>query len=204
MKHIPSRPTGFTLYEIMAVIAIMSVLASLMVSSIKSLAGVGHLNRAVEMVSQSAALAHQIALSEGKSVALVLSAADALTDGNQAVLILKGTPDSSGTPQWEAATPWKTLPPDVKTAVLNRDNVSTFYTEESIKAPLTGAGNLSLKFKGSEISKYSYIVFRPDGTVDAPKSGPSLTLKRLNTANLHDDYIILVQENTGRSKVIEP
>ena len=66
------------------------------------------------------------------------------------------------------------------------------------------ARELPVKLDGQTVTEYSYIVFRPDGSVDSPAKAPSLTLKRLSKADTKDDYIILVQENSGRCKVIEP
>ncbi|KAH0534008.1 hypothetical protein FGG08_007385 [Glutinoglossum americanum] len=153
---------------------------------------------AVQLISRSTVVARQMAMGSGQPVALVLSNSSGVL---QAVMMLKGTAGSAGTMQWEAATPWESLPDGVGTEVFARDGDQTFYSEATAGGPLTGSfTQLPLKYKGNDISSYSYIVFRPDGTVAAPKIGPSLSLKRLNKDNTANDYIILVQENTGRSR----
>jgi prepilin-type N-terminal cleavage/methylation domain-containing protein len=193
------RRRAFTLYELLLVMAIISLLASFSASSVTSLTTTGNLNHSVEAVTRSAVAARQTAMSSGQPVAMAV----AMT-GNNGILLLKGESDAAGTMTWTPSGAWERIPDQIGMGVFPRDGMDSFYANSGSQSNGLLSGELPTKMNGKGITEYSYIVFRPDGSVDAPAKAPSLTLKRLSKADKNDDYIILVSENSGRCKVIEP
>jgi len=190
---------GFTLYELLVVMAIVSLLASFSVGSVTSLTTTGNLNHSVEAVTRNAVTARQTAMSSGQPVAMAVA-----TSGTRGILLLKGDSDAAGTMNWTPAGGWEKLPDQIAMGVFPRDGADSFYANSGNQSNGLLSGDLPTKMNGKVVSEYSYIVFRPDGSVDSPAKAPSLTLKRLSKADKNDDYIILVSENSGRCKVIEP
>ncbi|MBE2205282.1 MAG: prepilin-type N-terminal cleavage/methylation domain-containing protein [Chthoniobacterales bacterium] len=203
MTHSPpsiGSRRGFTLNELLAVVAIMSLVTSFSVGSISSLSAGRDLNHSVEVLTRSAMVARQTAMAGGHPVALVVS-----TAGERAAITwLEARTDSDGQREWSAAGRWEKLPKQIGLGVFPRGGSDSFYSVSESEAGGALEGELPVRLDGAAVTEYSYIVFRPDGSVDAPAQAPSLTLKHLSKANLKDAYIILVQENSGRCKVIEP
>lgn len=206
--------SAFTLFEIMAVMVIISIMLGVTFSSVTSLTTGREMNAAVETVSRSMVTARQLSMTRGLPVALAISPAktSSADTTRQALLILEGIRQANGTIAWTATTPWKVLPQVITTKVFERSaNSPTFYDQstsgggngndqEETGVVGTLHGELPIKLNGESISSYSYIIFQPDGTVEAPEDGPSLSLSR-DGKNTYD-YLVLVQKNSGRSKVI--
>jgi prepilin-type N-terminal cleavage/methylation domain-containing protein len=199
-KNLSSR--GFTLFELVTVIAIMSVLIALAVPSICSIANGRNIANAVDITSDLAATARQQALTSGSPIALILSPlpASGLVDAHQSLLLLQGTQSGSGTYNWKTATPWIKLPNTVLLAPYARNSASSFYSSASSSG--TASYPLSSTVNGIDLSTCSYVIFLPDGTVLAPQAGPAISLTRANKSGTNADYVVLIQQDSGRSKII--
>jgi hypothetical protein len=62
---------------------------------------------------------------------------------------------------------------------------------EPPKAPLNG----------QVVADFFYLIYRPDGSIDAPQMAPSIAIRRQTHPTLND-YVVIAQENTGRVKVV--
>lgn len=190
-----STRRGFSLVELLFVLAVISILAGFSMGGVASLTGAGNMRRSVEVVLGSAAAARQAAMTSGQPVAMVVSTEE------PGILLLRGEFDRAGALTWAPLSPWENFPNRIGMRVFPREDSDSFYTESSPEGALTGA--LPARRGGAAVTAYSYIVFRPDGSVDAPKRAPSLGLRRLDKSGETDDFILLVSENSGRCKVIE-
>jgi prepilin-type N-terminal cleavage/methylation domain-containing protein len=198
------RHAGFSLTEVLIVIGIICVLATITIRSTSGLTDSKELNRALQTVTRTMSLARQQSMSKGVPVALVLTRpADLEADKKafQGMMVLEGSLSANGTSTtWKPTSNWEPLPRQVQTEVFERNGNKSFYASTSGGAL---QGRLPVELNGAEVVDYSYVIFRPDGTVDAPETGPSLSISRLHNQRDTEDYIVLVQENTGRSKVID-
>ncbi|MEO7934192.1 MAG: prepilin-type N-terminal cleavage/methylation domain-containing protein [Chthoniobacterales bacterium] len=192
---------GFSLVELLAVMAVISILGSLTVAGLGSFPA-RNVSKAVSVLNSVAVLARQEAMSKGTPVALIVLTGTAhdVESLGQAVLLVSLTRQAGSAVQLKAVTPWMRLPVDALMEPYKRDGDATFYIAGTGSLP---AGALPAKLNGGYVDAgYSYIVFQPDAAVDAAGIGPALTFQRRHPANSRIDYTMLVQENSGRTKVI--
>ena len=204
-----SAAGAFSLVEMLAVVAIVSVLATMVAPSISSVFNGKNSSRALDVLTSSATVARQTAMSSGSPVALVVNrSARSSVDSTQAVLILQApgdatvlqdNPDNTAS-VWTPKGNWTRVPSNVEVAVFKRDGATSFYDAAS-GGPLNGT--LPVKFEGKPVTDYDYIVFYSDGSVDAPASGPALTFRRLTSAADAVDFKMVVQSNSGRVKILQ-
>ena len=205
---------GFTLIELIMVIAIIVILISLTVPALISTSAGRDLDKAVDTAQTLASAARQQAISKGTMVALLLSGtSSASLNNSQEFMLLQASINSSGTATWSASSQWVRVPTDVLLTPLARNNTYSFYAINS--AAPASAGNswvtssLSSSFPAtvgtqtltSTNSAYSYIVFNSDGSVSAPTSGPAINLQRNIPSVTTPDYMVLIPEASGRAKV---
>jgi len=193
------RPTaGFSLIELLVTVALISLLATLVSPALSSVLGGRNVARALDVVSSTAAVARQMAMTKGNPIAMVVSQSSHSTpDDNPAVMLLSA-PEISTDP-WAPVGAWTKVPTNVQLDVYLRDGKKSFFAggEGPLLAPLP------LKLNGKSVSEYDYIVFYPDGSVNAPANGPALTFRRLNKTDTATEYTMVVQSNSGRTKIIQ-
>lgn len=205
---------AFSLVEMLAVLAVISLLATMVTPALTSIFGGKNSTRALDVVSNSAALARQTAMTTGRPIALVVNRSEraAVTD-TQAVLVLSApestvpaVDEATGQTTWVPKGTWTKMPTSVQVNVRERaeEGKPSFYRATSA-GPLTGT--LPIKLDGKEVTDYDYIVFYPDGSVDAPTVGPALEFKRYqggqDMTTVAADYTLVVQSNSGRAKIIQ-
>lgn len=189
------RRTAFSLVELLAVIAVMSMLGGLLASSLPSLFSSRASANGATLVSNLLLLARQQALTTGKPIAVVF-ANPSVPEGPQAVMLLKGS-RQGGVLSWEAASPWNRFGDGVRVKPLERDDIASLYPPN--EGDLGGVTMAVLN--GMAVSDFCYLVFRPDGSIDAPQIAPSVVINRKTQPNLND-YVVVAQENTGRVKIV--
>ena len=186
---------AFSLIELLAVIAVISMLSGLLASSLPSLFSSRASANGASLVSNLLLLARQQALTSGKPIAVVF-ANPTVPEGPQAMMLLKGS-RKDGVLSWEPTSPWNRFGDGVRVKPLERDAVASLYHPNE--------GNLSgltmAVLNGAAVSDFCYLVFRPDGSIDAPQIAPSVVINRKTQPNLND-YVVVAQENTGRVKIL--
>ena len=188
---------GFSLVELLTVVAILSVLASVLTPAMTSILGGKASSQAMEVIANTMAVARQTAMTTGQPVALVVSQpTGATTDESQGVLLLGSTSSTD----WVPTGAWTKLPANVRLDIFNRDGTKSFYGSGAGGLPTS----LPVKLNGKDVTAFDGIVFYPNGAVDSPANGPAVTLSRLHVAATvtNPDYTVVVQSDSGRAKII--
>lgn len=190
-----SGSTAFSLIELLSVVAIISVLGGLLATNLSSVLSSRASAGGVTLVSNLLHSARQQALSAGLPVAVVFASRSG-PDSRQAVVLLKGTL-TGGSLNWEAASPWNPLSNGVMVDPIERDDKDSLYEESEGRFD----GSALAPFDGRQVADYFYLVYRPDGSIDAPEISPGLVIRRQTKPDI-TDYVVVAQENTGRVKVV--
>jgi len=181
------------LIELLSAVAIISILGGVLATNAPALLSSRASAGGATLISNVLHSARQQALSASLPVAVVFTARSG-PDARQAVTLLKGT-RQGGALHWEAASPWSPLSQGVTVVPLERSDTSSLYEQGN---GLFDGSALS-SFNGQPVSQYFYLVYRPDGSIDAPQIAPSLVISTKPDIN---DYVVVAQENTGRVKVV--
>jgi len=198
----PCHPrSGFTLIELVMVVAIMVILLSLTIPAMVSVTTGKDIDKAVDIAESAASMARQQAVTRGTMVALLLSPASAASISNpQEFVLLQASVSSSGTATWAGNSAAIRLPADVSLTPLSRNGTSSFYTIPSSNPPPSGV-SLPLSVGTQSLVNYSYIVFYSDGSVLSQTSGPAINLQRITKSGTGVDYMVLIPEASGRAKI---
>ena len=214
MKY-TSRPNGFTMIELMTVLALLMCLSTFTVISLRGTGGAAALtvggNRIVGLVSQ----ARQNSMTRNVMTALVLvtgQASPSQGDYRAAALLEYNAAEAS--PAWKQISQWEILPAGV---VIDAD--STFLSGNTNVSPAQAPlpTTLPAKFRGAAIANYAARVFLPNGglynpatsskiqLVEGAVNGNSVTLTHCVTGgSAADFYNIAIVGITGRSKIERP
>ena len=189
---------GFTLVELLTVIAIMSVLFTLTMPAITGFSSSRNEATALNTAEGLASAARQQAVSKGTMVALLFSRTSGTVNNTQAFFLMQAAVTGTGGVTWTPFSSWVSLPAGVSLTPYVRNGVTTFYSMSS-----GTSFSLPTTWNNHDLANDYYIVFYPDGSVGAPASGPAINLQpstRQSSAN--PDYTLLIQDGSGRTKII--
>ena len=179
------RRAGFSLIELLVVVAILGLMVTLLVPALGSIVSGRNLELGGSQVVDSLSLARQIAMSRGRRVVWEM---DAGTNGLYRIMEFK-----SGT--WQPASRIQTLPENIRPD--SDTTKSTLFSDAN--APCTNNFSNSTASVSSVVS----VTFRPDGTtLLRPDAVNSLLLKHTQTTN--NWFIITVNGVTGKTQVYRP
>lgn len=204
---------GFTLVELLTVIAIMVIMGGLMVASIGS-SDAARLNTGGNTLANAIMAARQNSIARNAFTAFVVktnTTGNYLTGDYSAYCLLQFTYNADGSPgNWTEVTPWRMLPAGIffdKTNALT-DNFLLLTSDTSFSPSLPS----SFPFQGQTInltqaSTASFHIFQPDGSlvnnremrlrlIEGAWSTSSITNK--HTA---DKYDVLILQDTGQVTV---
>lgn len=172
---------GFSIIELMVVVAIMCVLIGLGVATLSSPKGAGEITQAGSMVSDLARLAREHALSKNTRTVLVIAP------------IKEGGEDRLGVSIWDGAN----------TNQLERWNL--LPTSVAANKTSSPSDPLKVKFRNSEINATNTFWFYPDGRMgDGLTTAPKLRIQSNRGSNVVNFYELVFNPVTGTAKVNRP
>jgi prepilin-type N-terminal cleavage/methylation domain-containing protein len=211
----PFQSRAFSLVELLVVVAVLSVLGGLVVINAPALLASGGLRSGTQLVSDSLALARNVALSRNSATYVVIRSSGDKSWQRLAVFSLDPT---SG--QWNSASPWKSMPSgaiidqtyDPSAEPWTNKPIDLAQAHVSVPAPSQAIsdGNQVLAF-GTD---YLCIGFLPSGGLLADKAlalrivrgvrdGSNFSAAGGNATPI--DWVkLIVEKNTGRTKEIRP
>lgn len=172
---------GFSLPELLVVIALIAILAALTVAGTGSLRSSGYLNNAGNLVSDQIHQARRLAQAKNAQTLLVMA-----KDARGAFRLLTVCERAAGSPDWNQVTRWEVLPEgigiDASQSLLHSPAVTP------PPPPLTQAG------RTIPASDYAYQVFFPDGRLLAADNPVLFVSPSAGTNNF---YRIVINASTG-------
>lgn len=208
-------PRGFTIVELLTVVAIMSILVSLGMVSLRGVSGGSNLSTSGSRLAGLLESAREEAILKRQPVAvtMLLSGSD---DARRTFSALEYVPANGVAPaSWKQVSRWETLPAGIvadvssgTTANLsNAFSSDTSVTVSSVLPTLTYRGVSATPGSG-----YGYLIFMPDGTIYQASQSCALSLVQgswngssvQHTGDPNNYLQVVVNDATGRVKVIRP
>lgn len=186
---------AFSLVELLTVLAIISTLGGLTVTALSQVSSSRASANGASLVADLLLSARQQAMSTGQPVAVVFS--DRVRpEKPQAVMLLEGS-WQNGALHWNPSSRWHMLGSEISVVPFVRDQSDSLY-----RSGLAGLESpLALPLQGENVTDYFYLIYRPNGSIDAPQIAPSVAIRRQNKESVND-YVVVAQENTGRIKIV--
>lgn len=210
-----SRPQAFSLVELLVVVAVLSLLGVFTVINAPALLATGGLRSGSQLVSDSLALARNLAITKNWATFVVIRSSGDQSWQRLAVFALN---PSSG--QWNLALPWKSMPSgawidqnyDPSTEAWSNlpTDISKAHAKVTAPSQTIRDVNQSLTF-GTD---YLCIGFLPNGALLADKSLALRIVRGIRTGQSFiviggnttpTDWVkLIVEKNTGRTKELRP
>jgi len=215
------RGGGFSLLELLTVIAIISILTGVSAISLRGISGGSHLLTGGAQIANFLESAREMAILKKAPVAVALLA-NGEDVGGRVFTALEYLPDAN---QWARVSKWESLPNGVLAYMTNNDACNAFSPTNSptLSVPLPPLTKGTNTYSPQNASGYGYIVFLPNGSLyqDASLSSAQPSVFRLvegvstssgaqyTGAKGADDkpvnyFEIVINECTGRVKTVRP
>jgi prepilin-type N-terminal cleavage/methylation domain-containing protein len=175
------KTAAFSLVELLAVVAVLAVLGSMAVPGLQSILKGRALRTASEQAWGAVSMARQEAISRQANVAVVLTTgrSSGSSEKSDALMLLVASPSASGW-TWTPCSKWIKLPSGVEAKPEAGSYLSSATSTPSVAAYAGIASALS-KIDGETVTNFTYVVFRPDGSVDSATANPVLGFRRWNS-----------------------
>jgi len=216
MSHI-KRSRGFSLIELLSVLAIITILAAATVPALKGTLDGFNISGAADMTGAELSLARQTAMSRNLPVEVRIYKIKDTTGDEYRVIALVVPKNASHAANDEWITPGKLLPGNV---LFDRTNQYSTVISEGEKNPSTADPRLVPWYGPAEtavpnlLKDSTYVAFQysPDGSTNLPPGQPwCLTLRNLNPKVSQvpntpaANYVsIVIDSLTGRTLTYQP
>jgi prepilin-type N-terminal cleavage/methylation domain-containing protein len=208
MKTAPPAPLStraFSLVELLTVVAVLAVLASVTVPGLQSILKGNALRTASERAWGTLSTGRQEAIARQANVAVVLTTWDrtnpAESDKPDAFMLLVASPSGSGW-TWTPGSKWIKLPAGVEAKPESGSYLSSATSNPAVAA-YSGIAGVLPKIDGETVTDFTYVVFRPDGSVDSATANPVLGFRRLNSTATTTETALVLSPDSGRARFVE-
>lgn len=187
---------GFSLTELLMVMGVITILASLSTLTLSSMQTQREMHSAVNVLANHALQARQLALSTGDPIAYLLT-----TDSKNttSIMLLQGKRTPNLTLNWQPIAQASTPLTQNVTPNSTQGSWSTFY---QLGAQDTSKMDLNINTSRQQIKEGHFIIFRPDGSIDSPSSSPLLSLSHENSKNGANYCLLFLQDTSGRTRIM--
>jgi len=189
---------GFTLVEILTVLAITAIMASLIVPAITSLGKSNALNVSADQVVNLANLGRETSMSKNAMTALIVVTDPSIDGADRVFGLMELDPRSDGSqPQstdWKQISKWESI----SSGIISDPNALSFNKSTDV-AGTAGVPTPSfppIVYNGRTVSSYSYVIFLPGGNLLSGTS-PQVQLVEGNVASGSVTYTRPLAGGTG-------
>lgn len=170
------KQQGFTLVELLVVMALIVLMASLAVPALNSVTKANSLTNGGNLVASLVEQARQHSMSANVMTALVLITGSNNGEGDYRAFTLLDYNAEDATPQWKQVAKWEYLPTGV---VVDKNSPDcTFLSNSANPLPFTSSSDPvpPVNYHGQSVANYAARVFLPNGGLSNPISAAKIQL----------------------------
>jgi prepilin-type N-terminal cleavage/methylation domain-containing protein len=208
----PSRPESisnalnaraFSLLELLTVIAILGILASVAMPGLQSILKGNALRTASEQAWSAVSTARQQAIARQSNVAVVITSGRSTENSEKvdAIMLLLAKHTDQGW-SWTPISRWNKLPRGVETKPEADSYLSSTNPHPTVAAYERLSSDLP-KIDGESVTSFTFVVFRPDGSVDSATANPVLGFRRLKSTATAAESALVLSPDSGRARFVE-